>query len=360
MTTMFKPMLAVNSKPEDLKKPQLGSIKLEGVRGIFAPEDGLIGRSLKPLANSLLYDREDFQQIEKYCEANGIYLEGELYVHGWTFNRIDSCIRGEGNVDARKLEFHVFDCFVPGVPDATFTQRVAFYKFAVGELKNLGVNCVFACEQTLMQSADDIRQAYIWAIENGYEGFCLKAAELPYKHGRSTLKQEYFTRIKPEKTYDAVILNIIERQENLCESEVNELGYLKKRQDKDMKRGTGIAQSALVFTPQIGKVHKISLTRGLTDPDRMRIWEDAGFYEGKAVQFVGIPVPGQAVPRSPRFDKWRHDIEVTFMQHDASDAVFVEWDQAKIQDLLEGGCEIISWEVFNDRLENGWGIDITT
>lgn len=350
----FKPMLAVNSKPEDLKKPQLGSLKLEGVRGIFSPEEGLIGRSLKPVNNSLMYKREEFETIEKYCAEHDIYLEGEFYVHGWTFNRIDSCIRGEGNIDVNGLEFHVFDCYVPDIPEAVFEERVTFYNYAIQHLELMGIKCIKPVIQTPMKDAEEIRNAYLWAIENGYEGFCLKAKDLPYKLGRSTLKQEYFTRIKPEETYDGVVLEIIERQSNLCESEVNELGYLYKKQNKDMKAGTGMAQNALVYTPQLGKVHKVSLTRGMTDPDRMRIWEDAGFYAGKCIQFVGVPIPGQAIPRSPRFDKWRHDIEPTFLEHEGSDSMFVSWDAEEVEGALSQGCSIIPFDTFNEFLKTGY------
>lgn len=65
--TTFKPMLAVNSKPENLQHPQFGSLKLEGVRAVFTPEEGLVGRSLKAFNNSELYQRIDFQRIEQYC-----------------------------------------------------------------------------------------------------------------------------------------------------------------------------------------------------------------------------------------------------------------------------------------------------
>jgi hypothetical protein len=349
-------MLAVNSKPTDLKKPQLGSLKLEGVRGVFTPDNGLVGRSLKPFNNSVLYQRDDIQAIERYCADNDVYLEGEFYVHGWTFNRIDSCIRGEGNIDAALLQFHVFDCFVPLKPKAVFQTRVTYYKHIVTTLQMQGVNCVHACEQTLMASAQVITDAYVWAIENGYEGFCLKAADLPYKHGRSTLIQEFFTRIKPEDPYDCVVLEIIERQTNLCESEVNELGYLKKRQDKDMKARTGIAQSALVYTPQFGKVHRVSLTRGLTDVDRMRLFEDAEHYIGSCMQFVGIPVPGQVIPRSPRFDKWRLDITPQYLSHDPSDSLFVSWDVAEVESALNSGCDIITFSQFTSLLEQGYQV----
>lgn len=352
----FKPMLAVNSKPSDLVKPQMGSLKLEGVRFEVVPENGLCGRSLKPFNNSLLYAREDVQALARYCKENDIYIEGEMYVHGWSFNRIDSCIRGEGNIDACKIEFHVFDCFVSSKSDATFKERYNFYKYVCIFFEIQGLSFLKAVEQVEMQAADDILAAYCWAIENGYEGFCLKAKDLPYKHGRSTLKQEYFTRIKPEDTYDCIVLEIIERKTNLCDSERNELGYLKKKQDKSMKAHTGMAQTALVYTPQINAIHKVSLTRGLTDPDRMRIWEDEGFYVGKCMQFVGIPVPAQKVPRSPRFDKWRHDITPAFLTHDASDALFVSWDVADTDGAIESGCDVITFPQFLSLINQGYAI----
>ena len=356
MTTKFKPMLAENIKPEQMTQPSYGSLKLEGVRFVIHPDEGLIGRSLKPFNNQLLYEREDIKQIEQYCAENSIILEGEFYVHGWTFNKIDSAIRGNGNIDANELELHVFDCYVPKQPTCTFHVRYAFYKYAVNELVSAGVKKLHYVEQTLMKSAEDVRSAYCWAIENGYEGFVLKARDGYYKMGRSTLKQQLFTRIKPEETYDCVVLDIIERQENLCESEVNELGYLKKRQDKDQKRATGMAQTALVYTPQFGEIHKVSLTRGLTDPDRMLIWENADNYKGKCMQFVGIPVPGQNISRSPRFDKWRHDIEPAFIQHSESNSLLVEWDAKEIQDSLDAGCDLINFELFKTHLEDGWDL----
>ncbi|ANO57534.1 hypothetical protein [Vibrio phage vB_VhaS-tm] len=353
--TTFKPMLAVNSKPEDINVPSYGSIKLEGVRGEFTPE-GLLSRQLKQYNNELIYEREDVHIVEAFCEEFNIVLEGEWYLHGWTFNRIDSSIRGNGNIDVKQLEFHVFDCFVYDRPDSTFEERVNFYYWAVQELNRRGATFVKRVDQVTVNDADCIRSGYAWAIDNGYEGFCIKAKQLTYKHGRSTLKQQYFTRLKPEKDYDCVVLAIIERQANLCESEINELGYLKKKQNKDMKASTGMAQTALVYTPELGNVHKVSLTRNLTDPDRLRIWEDAEFYPGKCMTFVGIPVPGQNIPRSPRFDKWRLDIEPQFLQHDPSDSMFVSWDAAEVEHALQNGCDLINFEQFQWQLADAWTI----
>lgn len=349
--TTFKPMLASNSKPEDIKEPNLGSIKLEGVRGEFTPE-GLLTRQLKDFNNELLYQREDVKRIEQFCLEHNMILEGEWYLHGWTFKRIDSCLRGNGNIDVNQLEFHVFDCYVPEQSEATFTQRVSFYKWAVEQLHLAGVEKIVAVQQTLMQGADDIRNAYIWALENGYEGFCLKKADGPYKLGRSTLKQELFTRIKPEDPYDGVVLGIIERQSNLCESEVNELGYLAKKQNKDMKAPTGMAQTAVVYTPALGKLHKVSLTLGLTDADRARIWDERNELIGKCIKWIGIPVPGQDIPRSPRFKEWRNDLDPSYLVHHESECLDVSWEIGKCEEWYSGGGEGCSLMHFLDCIAN--------
>ncbi|QDP52345.1 MAG: putative DNA ligase [Prokaryotic dsDNA virus sp.] len=350
-------MLASNIKPEQVTEECYGSIKLEGVRGIVRPHDGLVTRNLKPFGNSLIYQTQLVQKLEEYCAGSGITLEGEFYVHGWTFNRIDSCLRGEGNIDVHSLQFHVFDCYIDHKPDLTFKDRVTEYTKAVRELKAEGCGQVEIVVQYLMMDEHDIRKAYCYAIENGYEGFCLKKADAPYKLGRSTTKQQIFVRIKPEETYDCVVLDILERQQNLCESEVNELGYLYKRQDKGQKAATGLAQSAVVYTPALGKVHKVSLTRGLTDPDRARIWEERERWIGTPMQFVAIPVPGQEVPRSPRFDKWRGDIQPTFLEHPESDSVMVSWDPAEVEAVLQKStCHVITLEQFIQLYNEGYSV----
>lgn len=351
----FKPMLAENIKPEQVTSDTLGSIKLEGVRGIFTP-DGLLARSLKPHANSEIYMREDVQAFEAFCATNNVLIEGEWYVHGWPFSRIDSCLRGDGNIDARKLEFHVFDCYVENEPELSFEQRAARYVTLINEFKSAYVNSSFIVpvQQFKIKAGDhkQILDAYTYAIENGYEGFCLKKADAPYKFGRSTRKQEIFVRIKPEDPYDCIVLDIIERMENLCESEVNELGYLKKRQDKDMKAGTGMAQSALVYTPSLNKVHKVSLTRGLTDVDRYNIWECREHYIGKAMSFVGIPVAGQSVPRSPRYNKWRHDLEPSLLMVQEDCTLLVTFDQAQASEWDSAGAIPIHWHQFVSLLNS--------
>lgn len=326
----FNPMLATNANLDKFDGPYMGSLKLEGVRGEVFCEGGLLTRQLKPFRNWQLNER--MAPVVKWCNNNHITLEGEFYKHGWDFTRIDSaCDRGD-NEDGGQLEFWVHDALPDDGNVYSFEERVSFMRWAVSAMQQAGMGFVQICEQWKVETADQALQAYTYAIEQGYEGLVLKKPKLHYKNGRSTVKGGHFLRLKPEDPFDAFVLEIVERQENLCESEVNELGYLKKRQDKELKAGMGIAQTAVVYCPALDRIIRVSLTRGLKDteetdkgPSRLQIWESRDEYIGKGIRFVGIPVKGMA-PRSPRFDSWRNDIEPLLAVHHESDCLLATFE----------------------------------
>lgn len=340
---MFKPMLAVNIKPEEVQHDMMESPKLEGVRGVFR-QGPLLTRSLKQFANPRL--QEKFQAVSEFCNFHNIVLEGEFYLHGWTFKEIDSACRNANKEEASELQFHIFDMVIPNHPDLEFEQRCKYMEWCHKELSDAGVKDVFLIPQSKLIADANIGQAirckYAEYVDNGLEGIVLKRADGAYKFGRSTLKQELFTRVKPEDPFDGVVIDIIERQHNLCESEVNELGMLKKRQDKDQKAGAGIAQTAIVMSRDHGKLIRVSLTRGLKDYEetdngssRQYIWENRHSYVGKGIRFVGVPVAGMDVPRSPRFDAFREDLDPIFWSHAESGSWGVVFDGTDFDDLLE-------------------------
>lgn len=354
----YNPMLAANVKPENVPVGALMSVKLEGVRG-QCYTTGLLTRQLKPFPTRQLYER--MEQVEQFCSYYGISLEGELYVHGWTFDRIQSATRAEDNPDALELEFHVFDCFVENIPDATFEERYRFYKWAIACMHGVsGMHFVKAVEQIPVTNSEQVLTTYEQALTDGYEGLVFKDAKGKYKNGRSTVKQGLFTRAKPDDPFDAVILEIVERQNNLLESEVNELGYQFKRQDKDAKAGAGIAQTAVVYCPALNQICRVSLTKGLQDyqatdkgPSRQTFWVDRERYVGAVMKFTGIPVKGQK-PRSPRYDSLRYDLEPIYLAHHESDALLITFDEAQALAHQEQGVDRVSKECFFEWLEKGY------
>ena len=122
---MFKPMLAVNTKVEDIKLPVYGSLKLEGVRGIFTPA-GLFTRPLKRFGNPLLEER--FKDLIALCKSNNMYIEGEFYKHGIEFGDISSICRRMNHPDTNKIDLHLFDCYDPHCPNADFQTRIRYLR----------------------------------------------------------------------------------------------------------------------------------------------------------------------------------------------------------------------------------------
>lgn len=353
---VYNPMLAANIEPENVPIGSYLSVKLEGVRG-QCYTDGLLTRQLKPFPTRQLY--ELMQGVETFCQRYGISLEGEFYVHGWPFDRIQSATRAEDNDDALLLEFHVFDCYVEEDKDAPFSKRYAYYCWAVKTLNDAGYCFVKAVKQTLVTDTEMVIATYENALAQGFEGFVAKC-DLPYKFGRSTKKQGYFLRGKPDDPFDGVVLDIVERQTNLLDSEVNELGYQFKRQDKDAKEGAGIAQVAIVYCPEIDKICRVSLTRGLMDyqdtdkgPSREKLWQQKDVYIGAVMKFTGIPVKGQK-PRSPRYDSFRYDLEPIYLAHDESDCLLITFDTSWPELYELGAVDRIGKAAFFERLAEGY------
>jgi DNA ligase-1 len=300
---MFKPMLASNTKINELRLPIMVSYKLEGVRGEFTP-NGLFARSFKKFNNRSL--ELYFARLSSYCRDTGIYIEGEFYLHGMPFNDISSICRRAHHPDTDQLELYVFDFFDPADPKQEFASRIESIQAVVN---HISVPQVKAIPQVHVGARSLVEEMYETALEDGYEGLVFKSPKGVYKFGRCSHREHKFLRIKPDNTYDGVVTEIVERMENLVESKRNHLGYMSKTQNKDMKGHTGMAAVAIVECPDFADDVRVVLSKNLTDDDRAEIWSNRESYIGKHLRFFGIPVPGMNQPRCPRFDCWRTDLD---------------------------------------------------
>ena len=300
---MFKPMLATNTKIKQLRLPVLVSNKLEGVRGEFTPE-GLRSRPMKKFNNRSL--ELFFADVSAYARANRITIEGEFYSHGLEFNEISSICRRANHPSTDLLQFHIFDVHDEDNHDRTFIER---YEHICRIVSHIGKEHIVGIPQWQASSYPIIEEAYEEALEDGYEGLVFKAPMGIYKFGRSTHREGKFLRIKPDDTFDGIVLEIVERMENLVESKRNHLGYMSKTQDKNQKAHTGMAAVAITLCPDFPEPVRVVLSKNLTDQDRYEIWDQRTTYIGKHLRFFGIPVAGMDQPRCPRFDCWRTDLD---------------------------------------------------
>lgn len=282
----FKPMLGKTlDNLDDINYPVLVSKKLDGIRCIF--KDGeMLSRSLKPIPNKQL------QKKFEHLKYNNIILDGELYSHDLTFQEIASIVMSFDKDVPESLEFHCFD-YLDNI-DEVFENRCKEYKhFNVVPVK-----------QILINNKEELEQTFQNFLQEGYEGAIIRDPNSKYKFGRSTLKEAGLLKMKCFKTFDAKIIDVFERMENLNESFKNELGQSTKRNTKDDKKSTGIAGGFVVEWE--GQTLKITLTG--KESFREQIWSSKDEYIGKWVEFKGMEIGAKDVPRHPCFVRFRPDM----------------------------------------------------
>lgn len=291
---IFKPMLAVNAKKEKIKYPCLYSNKLDGIRCVF--KDGkMLTRSLKPITSDTL--QKKFQWLKDWSKELNIILDGEMYCHGMEFREISHFVRKSDAEIPEDLKFHCFDIVLNEDYDESFIKR----------LKRLGdegwEDSMIIVKQNKLENEDELDNAFEKVLGEGYEGLILRSEEGPYKCGRSSVTEGYLLKVKPFVSFDAEIISVVERMENLNESKKNELGRSFKRNTKDDKKGTGIAA---VF-----KVMYEGVEGGVTitgDEDfRTEIWDNKESYIGKMIEYKAMVVGMKDFPRHANFMRFRED-----------------------------------------------------
>jgi len=195
-------------------------------------------------------------------------LDGELYVHGWSFEEIHSVVSRTKNLhpDYQAINFHVFDVVVGG-PQYVRSK-------VVPEL-NLKPP-LFSVPTVPCWTLDDIMKTYDQLIEQGYEGIVVRHIDNEYIRRRSPLVMKF----KPKKDN---FYEIIDYKE-----EIDKEGHPKGRLGALVCRGS----DETIF----------SVGSGLTDEDRETIWSTREELAGKLchVQYQHL-TPGKGVPRFPVF-----------------------------------------------------------
>lgn len=123
----IRPMLAkVYADHKHKIKSPMVQPKLDGQRTLAinnGTEWQLISRLGKPV-NTVPHINE---QLSKLSLKENVVLDGELYIHGESFQTLISGIkRDEGNEVSAQLEYHIYDCILLDKLDAPFTERLAF------------------------------------------------------------------------------------------------------------------------------------------------------------------------------------------------------------------------------------------
>jgi hypothetical protein len=127
-----------------------------------------------------------------------LYLDGEIYHHGMNLQDINSIVRKQNNspdVDD-KLEFYIFDCFLPSNLSLTFTERQEILsKIKFGSLL-YDKEFIKIVPTFKVNSNTELNNMIITFIKNKYEGGVIKLGEGPYEFGFNNKRSSYNLKVK--------------------------------------------------------------------------------------------------------------------------------------------------------------------
>ena len=213
----FKPMLAhgVEDYPLDFDKSVYYSQpKLDGIRCV-ARRDGLWSRAGKPIIAVPHIEQYLRVFFEKYPDA---VLDGELYNHELKddFNKITSMVRkskptkADVAESAELVQYHVYDCIIPGNNRALFDDRYAF-------MWDQGFSDpVHYVPTRVVSTHEAIDELYGNYLESGYEGQMIRM-NAPYENKRS----KYLLKRKEFLTDEFAVVSVEEGKGNWS-------GYIKR------------------------------------------------------------------------------------------------------------------------------------
>jgi len=206
--TNFKVMLAHPVGKKEFDKDSFIQPKLDGVR-CYITYHGAFSRNHKRFMNAQHILDELRPLFNKYPH---IVLDGELYNHKYkdNFNKIISLVRKQSPSDAERneakvIQFHNYDIFMPETPDNSFDYRNQ-------SIKNLHKEFTLQYCKTVetynVQSDVTARLMYYqFTTKQGYEGAILRNNK-PYEQKRSYNLQKY----KEFHDTEATIIGWVEGQ----------------------------------------------------------------------------------------------------------------------------------------------------
>jgi len=196
------PMLSTTYSPGDATLlPCYVQPKLDGVRMMVDVSGpcGAYSRNAKPLAPP--------PGVLRLKAPFPCFLDGELYHHGTPFQEILSLVRCPPEDRPVRLQYHVFDLYLPDHPSKPFSER---YELLRGVVKEAGLEeDVRLVPNRWVRSPEEVEAALRGFLAEGFEGLVLRPAGSAYEPGaRSAGLQKH----KPSQDAEYVVVGFSEAE----------------------------------------------------------------------------------------------------------------------------------------------------
>jgi len=233
-------MLAPNQQADltTIKYPAFCSYKMDGIRAIFINGE-LRSRNMKFHPETI---QQHFQNLCDFTRAANCVLDGEIYLHGLKFNEIKSTMHDTLKLAACPLEFHCFDIVSTdewlGASVTPWHKRYATLElFRQAYTYEFGDDRFVQVDQTLHNKPETIQDLMELSLEEGFEGIMIRDPYSLYKHGRATIKENTFHKLKEFATVRAVITGFNYKEVLKADAPmgVDAMGYTERDHRKDSR-----------------------------------------------------------------------------------------------------------------------------
>lgn len=184
-----------------LKYPLMIQPKIDGLRAVIYKQDDKIH-----ITSRRHHDINGFNNIRnKLYDSipNNVYLDGELYSHGFPLEKISGIVRNDDEKDDDLLQFWVFDMFDVSKPELIFPQRIDWIIDNIKENKYIQI-----IDTVVVNNEDESNELYNNYLKEGYEGSVYKSIDRPYEYSFSKeSRSSYYLKRKPFFDEEYKIIN---------------------------------------------------------------------------------------------------------------------------------------------------------
>ena len=279
----IKPMLAKSlDKIDKLPKQVFVQPKYDGQRAVWD------GKQLWSRTGKLILNVPHIIE-ELSANFNHFPLDGELYIHGKTLQDIISDSRKTVNLEANKLEYHIYD--IP-IDKVIFSER---YEILLTKFKNIKSKFLKSVPTKLIK-VSDYQNLNLFHPE--YEGTMVRIPSGLYKFGK---RSSDLLKVKEFMDDEFVITGVTELQHR--EKVIVPAGtpgskpYADGRYYKDGTATPGGVMGSLVLVTAAGKVFECGT--GYDDITRAKYFTEPPIGKKATIQFKNYTPDG--IPFHPSF-----------------------------------------------------------
>lgn len=297
MTKIPRPMLASNEVVEDLDSityPVVASPKLDGWRSYN--HSGLprtrSGKTIPNISTRTILSRPELEGLDGELICGSPTDPNSMQKAQSAF----STIKGEPD-----FTWYIFDDWRRGADEYWVYY---FTRLNQSSFRKLPSFCQLL-PQAYLRSSRELEEFTSAVLAEGYEGVITRDPQSPYKHNRSTRKQEWMLKVKPYSYEEGIIVGLRERMTNYNEATTDELGFTKRSGHQNNKVGANTLGSFIVQSPEYNDIFGIGCGH-LDDVGKQLIWDNRSDYSGRMVTFKHFKQTGTVdLPRHGQFVSFR-------------------------------------------------------